>query len=248
MTIWNHQTIVLSQGYEGLKDFVLSLPERFKKGDGKVIHNMRNQVRCIDYDGAVYVVKSFKRPNVINRWVYGVFRRSKAERAYCNAMLYEKAGVGTPKPIGYLNIRNGLAFGQSYFVTLKSSCPWRYEDLFTHKLPYADEVLAEVGRITGILHDHGMVHKDYGRANILFEKNSKGKIRLDIVDLNRMAFGKVDIKQGCKNFERLPATPHMQRIMADAYARERGFDAEECYRLIRKYRSTQLELIDGELV
>lgn len=201
---------------------MLSLPQRFAQGDGQLIHNGRNQLRRISYQGTDYVVKSFRRPNPVNRWVYGLLRPSKALRAYRNALLYQKVGVGTPQPVGYLNIRRGLAFDQSYFVTLTSPCPWRYEDLFTHHFDYADDVLREIGRITAVLHNHGLAHKDYGRANILFEQLPDGRIHLDIVDLNRMAVGPLNIKQGCKNFERLPATAHMHRVMAEAYASARA--------------------------
>ena len=154
MTLWNHCTLVLHPGYEQLHDFMLSLPQRFAQGDGQLIHNGRNQLRRISYQGTDYVVKSFRRPNLINRWVYGLLRPSKALRAYRNALLYQKVGVGTPQPVGYLNIRRGLAFDQSYFVTLTSPCPWRYEDLFTHHFDYADDVLREIGRTTAVLSNY----------------------------------------------------------------------------------------------
>lgn len=246
MTILNHCTLVVHPKYEILRDFLLSIPSRFERGEGKLIHNGRNQLRQIEYQGKNYVIKSFGIPNIINRWVYGLLRPSKAKRAYDNALLYLKIGIGTPQPIGYMNIRNGLSFGKSYLVTLASPCTWRYEDLFTHKFDYEDDVLREIGRITGVLHNHGLAHKDYGRANILFERLENGHILIDIVDLNRMSFGKLDMKQGCKNFERLPATSHMHRILAEAYAKERGFDATACYELMRKYRSVQPGQIKGE--
>lgn len=107
MTLWNHRTLVLHPGYEQLHDFMLSLPQRFAQGDGQLIHNGRNQLRRISYQGTDYVVKSFRRPNPVNRWVYGLLRPSKALRAYRNALLYQKVGVGTPQPVGYLNIRRG---------------------------------------------------------------------------------------------------------------------------------------------
>ena len=100
MTLWNHRTLVLHPGYEQLHDFMLSLPQRFAQGDGQLIHNGRNQLRRISYQGTDYVVKSFRRPNPVNRWVYGLLRPSKALRAYRNALLYQKVGVGTPQPVG----------------------------------------------------------------------------------------------------------------------------------------------------
>ena len=78
----------------------------------------------------VLVVKSFRTPNIINRWVYGVFRPSKAKRSFEHAQMLLDIGVGTPRPVGYLNIRKGLMFDRSYYVTYASECPHTYEELF----------------------------------------------------------------------------------------------------------------------
>ncbi len=238
MNLINHCTLVLHPDFEDLKEFVLSVPERFNRGEGILIHNGRNELRRITYKGRDFVIKSFHRPNVVNRFVYGVFRPSKAKRSYEHALLFQQIGVGTPQPVGYLNLRGGLLFDRSYYITLASTCPYRYEALFHQHFSYEEDVLRAVGRVTAILHEHGYAHKDYGRANILFEQTPEG-IKLDIVDLNRLAIGPLDIKAGCKNLERLPATPAMHRIIADEYARMRGFDAQQCFELMVAYRSVQ---------
>lgn len=238
MSLFNHRTLVLHPDFAGLEDFMISLPFRFERDEGTVIHNGRNQLRRITYQGVDYVVKSFRRPNLINRFVYGVFRPSKAKRSYDHALLFQAIGVGTPQPVGYMNIRKGLLFDRSYYVTLASSCSHRYEELFHRHFDYEDEVLRAVGHVTALLHEHGYAHKDYGRANILFEKTPEG-IKIDIVDLNRLGIGPLDMKAGCKNLERLPATPAMHRIIAEAYAKDRGFDAEACFKLMVAFRSTQ---------
>ncbi len=246
MSLWNHTDLVVNPKFPHLEAFVRSLPERFEREEGQLIHNGRNKLRCITYEGVDYVVKRYRRPNFVNRYVYGTLRPSKALRAYRNALRYEAIGVGTPSPVAYYTRRCGLAFNDSYFVTLRSTCPYRYEDLFTHNFPYADDVLREIGRVTAVLHEHGLAHKDYGRANILFEQRPDGSVRLDIVDLNRMDIGPLNMEKGCKNFERLPATAHMHRVMAEAYAQARGFDAEACYQLMRRFRSTQPGQVPGE--
>lgn len=241
--IFAHRTLVLDSRFKGLEEFMDSIPGRFVDGEGEVIYKGRNELRRMIYGGLELVVKSFHRPNFINRFVYGVFRPSKAKRSYVHARMYQRIGVGTPCPVGYLNVRRGLLFDRSYYVTLMSECTHVYNDLFYQDFDYADDVLRAVGRVTAILHEHGYAHKDYGRGNILFEQ-TPGGIKLEIVDLNRMFIGKIDMKAGCKNFERLPATPHMHRLMAEEYARARGFDVEECYNLMRAYRSTQPGKID----
>ena len=243
MSFINHQTLVLSPECESFRSFMLSIPERFEKGEGTVIHKGRNELRKMTYDGKELVVKSFRTPNIINRWVYGVFRPSKAKRSFAHAKMLLDIGVGTPRPVGYLNIRKGLQFDRSYYVTFASDCPYTYEELFKRKFPYEDEVLAAVGHVTARLH-HGYAHKDYGRGNILFGQTPEG-IKIEIVDLNRMDIGQLDMKAGCKNLERLPATPHMHRVLAEAYAKDRGFDPEACYKLMVAYRSTQPGKIDG---
>ncbi len=241
--VFAHRTLVLDSSFKGLEEFMNTIPERFAAGEGELVYKGRNELRRMTFGGYDLVVKSFHRPNLINRFVYGVFRPSKAKRSYVHARMYLRIGVGTPAPVGYLNVRRRLLFDRSYYVTLMSGCTHVYNDLFYQHFDYADEVLREVGRVTAVLHEHGYAHKDYGRGNILFRKTPEG-IKLDIVDLNRMFIGKLDIKSGCKNFERLPATPHMHRLMAEEYARVRGFDAEECFRLMQAYRSTQPGKID----
>lgn len=245
MTLLNHCTLVVHPDFSDLAPFVRSLPERFARGEGEVIHQGRNELRLMQAGTHRVVVKSFRRPNVVNRWVYGTLRPSKARRSYDNALLLRRLGIPTPAPVAYMTLRRGLAFDRSYYVSLASRCPHRYEELFTRQFACMDDVLDAIGRMTALLHENGLAHKDYGRANILFGQAPDGSIELDLVDLNRMHHGPLGIKAGCKNFERLPATPHMHRVMAEAYARARSFDPETCYRLITAYRSTQPGKIDG---
>lgn len=244
MSLFHPKTLVIHPDYKELESFILSIPEQFDRGEGEVIYKGRNELRLLKYNGLSLVVKSFRRPNLINRFVYGILRPSKAKRSYDHALLLQKIDVGTPQPIGYLNVRSGIMFDRSYYISLQSTCRHIYNDLFYKNFDYTEEVLRSIGRVTAKLHEHGYAHKDYGRANILFEKTAEG-IKLDIVDLNRMFIGHLDIKAGCKNFERLPATPEMHRWMSEEYAKSRGFDPEECFKLISYYRSTQPGKIDN---
>ena len=66
--------------------------------------------------------------------------------------------------------------------------------------------------------------------------NNMQEVKLEIIDLNRIRFQKVNMEKGCKNFERLPGTPEMIRIMAEEYAKARGFDALKCYEIISTHR------------
>ncbi len=242
---WSGKTLVVHPDHGELRDFVASVAARFAGGEGIVIHKGRNELRVMEHGGQRYVVKEFRRPNVVNRFVYGILRPSKARRSYEYAGLFLGIGVGTPQPIGYVEIRRRGMFDSCYYVSRQSDCPYVYGDLFRQTFDCAEAVARAVGRTTALLHEHGYAHKDYSRGNILFRRVGDGTVELEIVDLNRLRMGEIGMRAGCKNFERLPATPQMHRWMAEEYAKARGFDPEECYSLMRAYRAAQNDKIDG---
>lgn len=247
-------TVRLYPGHEGLDSFMRSLPDAFAHGEGTLIHDGRNQLRVLTHEGVEYVVKSYRVPILPNRLAYGFLRPSKAERALLNARRLIQIGIGSPEPVGFINIRNGLLFTHSYMVTVRSACPFRYDMLHTFRFDCLEQVCREVGRCTALMHEHGMCNMDYSRGNILFDVSPRPTaqgdrlvvagqgvphVRLEMVDLNRIRFGRVDMRKGCRNFERLPASTGMHRWMAEEYAWARHLDPQECYSLIRHYRLMQ---------
>ncbi len=247
--LWHPAILVLNDEYAQMESFVMSIEQRFAEGEGMLIRKMRNELRELQFDGKTLVVKAFGKPNVINKFVYGIFRPSKAKRSYDNACELLSMGIATPTPVAYMNRRGllGLTFCRSWLVTLKSECPFVYEDLFRKEIPYAEEVLRAVGRLVAKMHIRGLMHKDLSRGNILFDRKDNGSIVLELIDLNRIEHGEVDMRAGCKNFERLPATPQMHRWMAEEYARMRGFNVEECFCLMQDFRKTQPGKCEGEI-
>ena len=230
--------MTIHNNFKDIEEFIASVPSLFEKGEGEVIYKGRNELRCFSYGGKEFIVKSFRRPHFINRLVYGFIRPSKASRAYQNAIKLMELGVGTPVPVAYIDIRSNLLFDKSYLITLKSECSHVYVELFQKDFKEEEQVLREIGRVTAIMHNKGYVHKDYGCGNILFENTPEG-VKIEMVDLNRMYFGKVDIKMGCKNFERLPCTPQMHKWIAQEYAKGRNFNPDECLKYIVHYRKLQ---------
>lgn len=229
--------IFIGGPYAGLEYFVRTLPVHFRNGDGRAVHLGRNVLREFEVGGAEYVVKSFRKPNIVNRVVYGLFRASKAQRSYENACLLLRHGIGTPEPVAWMTERRGLLFTRSYYVCRKSECTHTYADLIGGAFPQQEEYLRAIARTTAALHDLGLLHRDYSRGNILFGRAADGSVRVEIVDLNRIyKYRSVDIVRGCSNFaERLPATGPMRAVMAGEYARARGFDPDECLRLMLRY-------------
>lgn len=225
--------VFVGDDFQDLSSFVRVLPVHFENG-GTLIYEGRNKLKEFEIHGRKLIVKSYQLPHLINRIVYNSFRASKACRSYQYAQMLRKAGIGSPAPVGFYSTGTWLLFGRSYFVSLKSECPYTYRNLLEETFTGDKEkVLRAIARTTAALHENGFLHKDYSGGNILFRETDKG-IEVEIIDLNRMRFGKVDIETGCKNFERLPGTHEMFVILADEYAKVRGFDADRCLELIEK--------------
>lgn len=231
-----YTTTHVEEAFADMRTFVHSLPELFARGEGEVIYAGRNELRRFDVDGRQVVVKSFAIPNIINQIAYGSLRSSKAQRSCEYARLLLDKGIESPQPVGYTTVRQGLFFRQSYYACLLSTLPYSYIDLMNARLPEADDYLLAIGRTAARLHDEGMIHKDFSRGNILLGKDGQGRVHVEIIDLNRIRFHKISLEEGCRNFERLPASAHMHRLLAQSYAEARGFDVDTCYRLMRQYR------------
>lgn len=219
--------------YSGLADYIAALPAVFASG-GKFIYEGRNELKEFTWKGREVVVKSYRVPHLLNRIVYRFFRASKAERSYRYADMLRRVGVGSPEPIGFYTTGSWFLLGHSYYACAKSVCPYTYRDFAQRSFARQDEILRAIARTTATLHEHGFLHKDYSAGNILFDE-SGDEIKVEIIDLNRMRFTEVSMEEGCKNFERLPGTKDMFRVLAEEYAQARGFDAGECLRLIEKY-------------
>lgn len=237
--LFHPRKVYVDAGFCTLTSYVKALPALFKYDSGTVIYKGRNELREMDWYGTKVVIKSFRVPNLINRIAYGVFRSSKAQRSFEYAEMLRREGIGSPAPVAYYTERNGLLFTRSYYVSLKSECPYSYVNLMRGDFPGQEEILRAIARTTAALHEKGYLHKDYSRGNILFRHTDKG-VEIEIIDLNRIRFRTVNMEEGCRNFERLPGTPEMFAILADEYAKARGFDANECLKLILKYNNAQI--------
>lgn len=224
--------------YAEMGNWLFQLPARFGQ-EGVCLYKGRNELREVSAGGKTVVVKSYKRPHLFNRLAYAYLRSSKAERAYQYACMFREKGIGTPEPVGYLTRGRAGLFDKSYFVSLKSDCPYTYRDFATRRFTRQTEILQAIGQVTARMHEAGIYHEDYSAGNILF-RDDLPEIKIEIIDLNRLSFGKIDLEKGCKNFERLPGCDEMLSVMATAYAEARGFDPQQCLSLIQQYVNEEL--------
>lgn len=230
-----NRQIVIHPDYSALRDFITRLPDVFLH-EGEYLHDGRNKIKIFDVSGLKVNVKRYRIPIFFNRIVYLYLRKTKAERAYEYALRLQEMAIRTPAPIAYIIEKKGMLLGYSYFISIQEDYSRRFYEFGDAELTEEHAMIwKEFGRYTARLHQQNVCHQDYSPGNILFDLKN-GKPEFCIVDINRMYFGTVSFKKGCANFARLWGNPEMFRIIATAYAEERGWDENKTCREVLKAR------------
>ena len=84
--------VIVNPKYTHLQKQIEEIP-KFFADEGKVVYDGRNILKRISLDNVDVVVKSFKKPHIINRVVYSYFRQSKAARSYIYSMELQYSGT-----------------------------------------------------------------------------------------------------------------------------------------------------------
>lgn len=215
----------IREEYDNLSSYLFELPDYFT-GEYETIHKARNELKVIDFEGTTTVVKAFKIPNLLNRFVYAYLRDSKAKKSFNNAVRLTELDITTPEPIGYIEFHRFGLLERSYFVSRLSKYDFTIREvLLNADWPDHDLIFREFGKFTYDIHQKGVLHLDYSPGNILISKTDEG-YRFDLVDINRMRFGPLTTEEGLQNFNKLWANENDLRVMGEAYAECAGLDPE----------------------
>ena len=191
--------VVTNPAYPFLADFFCHLSDRFET-EGITIYEGRNVLKRFNIEGCELVVKSFKVPFFVNRVVYALFRKSKARRSYEYAFEILKRGSNTPEPLGYIEeYKHGL-LNHSYSVSAYSGASDIRE--YMNGQLKDKNLLTALGVFIASLHQAGIFHIDLSPGNILYYKEQE-TFRFTLVDINRMQFKKITVRDAIRNFSRL---------------------------------------------
>ncbi len=211
--------LVISENFRNSKAEILDLIDNFDKKGEQLGNGVRNRIKLFDLQGMRVNVKAFKVPNAVNRVVYRFFRKSKAERSFTYAQKLLEKGIGTPRPIAYLEERNPVTFVHSYYISEHLSYDLTYRELVQQSnYPDHEKILRAFTRFTWKLHENGVEFLDHSPGNTLIRLN-KGDYQFFLVDLNRMNFKNLSLEERMKNFSRLTPQKDMVRVMASEYAK-----------------------------
>lgn len=208
--------VTINPNYDHLSSFINRLPNEFASS-GHLLFYGRNELRVFTVDGLRIVVKSYNKLTLANRYIYGLFRKSKGQRAYENALLLQNYQISTPDPIAFIDCYRNGRLVKNYFISLFVSMPQLGQAL---GLPLSENynLLVDFARFTFNLHEIGIFHGDYQQNNILCAKTDKGYDFI-LIDNNRFKLQKKTKHRAMRNLERLYLPIEKYAVFAAEYAR-----------------------------
>ncbi|MDG1778586.1 MAG: Kdo domain containing protein [Flavobacteriaceae bacterium] len=217
----------LNQAYTNQKEDIFSLVTNFDSLDDPNAFGSRNKIKAINLNDKPLCIKSFKRPNVINRIAYTFFRKSKAERSYTFAHRLLSLGIGTPEPIAFFEFKKYGLINKSFYISEQLDSDLTYRDL-TKNFDYPDyeNILRAFTRFTNELHNKGVLFLDHSPGNTLIKKVGN-QYHFFLVDLNRMRFKQLSFEECINNYRKLTIHSSMVEIMSDELSKITNYDFDK---------------------
>jgi len=195
------------------------------------IWDKRNKIKVISFDKEDITIKSFKIPHFMNKIAYTFLRDSKAKRSYDNSV---KILEFVPKPIGYVEYEKFGLFYDSYFVSGKYAYDFTIREvLIQSDFEDRENIFKQFTVFTHALHTKGVLHLDYSPGNILIKKISDDMYEFKIIDVNRMDFKVLTLKERLENFSKLWAKDEDLKCIIIAYAQFIDMDEESAVSIAR---------------
>lgn len=230
--------IKINPKYEKMRSFIERIPDVFEK-EGRVIYTGRNLIKVMETpDGTLINVKRFHTPKGPNRLIYSLgIRKPKGERAYEYPMLLEKKGIGTPTAVALIEQRNAFGLlGYSYLVTMQCDYGHTLYEMGNAQPGSYEKLAKALAHFAAVMHDRGVLHKDFTPGNVLWKQDDEG-FHFMIVDINRMKFGTISVKEGLYNLRKFWGPKEFIRILVSEYALLRNYDVDEAVEYVMRERA-----------
>lgn len=199
-------------------------------GENFVVGN-RNVIKIFKLiDNSTINIKSFKKPNLINKIAYKYFRKSKAKRSFEYASKLMEMQIGTPKPIAFFENFDLIGLNESYYVSEHLECDLTYRELVQTDYPDTDTILRQFTQFTFAMHEKGIEFLDHSPGNTLIVKRTEGTYDFYLVDLNRMKFHtQMNFETRMKNLSKITPKKEMVAVMSSEYAKLSGIAEDKVF-------------------
>lgn len=222
--------------YNYLKEKISKIPD----GNYERLHtfcNNRNIVEQTKIDDCLFVVKKYKVPNFANRIVYTFFRKSKAHRAYDNALKILRFGISTPFPVAYIESKKKGLFHTGYFISEYVDCPTlsSYKNIHLSD-EETDKFKEDFLNFTIELHEKSILPLDFNTGNIFCRKEeNSGRYKFALTDINRVVFGDFSRYRPMLSFAQMGLPPKELVDVMTEYSLRRKLDLEASLFIILFY-------------
>ena len=208
---------ILKSKQSEIENFILN----FDVDGDLLVKGSRNTIKIFPLNDQLLNIKAFKKPNLLNSFVYRFIRDSKAKRSYNYALRLLNSDIGTPQPIAFAEYTDGIRLGKSFYVCEHIVTEYTYRDLVQNPdLENHEDILRAFTVFCYKLHEAGVEFKDHSPGNTLIKINSDNSYLFYLVDLNRMQFhAQMSFEQRMYNLRRLTPKKEMISVMANEYAK-----------------------------
>lgn len=223
--------------YKKYQDTIIELIINFLN-EGKVfVIGKRNIIKLFEINGEIINVKSFKKPNFINKIVYRYFRKSKAERSYSFAMRLKEMQIGTPQPIAFFENYSFIGLKESYYICEHINDVVEFREIIHNEFfENRESIIRAFTRFTFELHEKGVEFLDHSPGNTLVKQTQENNYSFYLVDLNRMRFhqNNFDFFRRMKNLSKMTNSKEIVQIMSNEYAMLCGEDENKIFNTLWK--------------
>lgn len=208
--------------------------------EGKILVNgQRNIIKLFEFEEITLSIKSFKKPNLINKIVYRYFRKSKARRSFEFASKLMEMQIGTPQPVAFFENYDFIGLKDSYYVCEHLENVFEFREIVQNEaFENRDFIIRKFAQFTFEMHEKGIEFLDHSPGNTLIRKNNDVSYSFFLVDLNRMQFHEtMNFQTRMKNLSKITHKKDMIAVMSNEYAKLSGDDENTVFETMWKLTS-----------
>ena len=225
--------------FKDLQERIVFLIDHFLI-EGKILVNgQRNIIKLFEFKEITLSIKSFKKPNLINKIVYRYFRKSKARRSFEFASKLMEMQIGTPQPVAFFENYDFIGLKDSYYVCEHLENVFEFREIVQNEaFENRDFIIRKFAQFTFEMHEKGIEFLDHSPGNTLIRKNNDGSYSFFLVDLNRMQFHEtMNFQTRMKNLSKITHKKDMIAVMSNEYAKLSGDDENTVFETMWKLTS-----------
>lgn len=211
----------IQDNYDYLQaDFDLLL-SNFKSTGELIGSEKRNVIKIFELENLKINIKSFKKPNLLNSFIYKYVRKSKAQRSFEYANILKSKDIGTPQPFAFYEKTSLFGLQESYYISEQQDVDGMFRDLvFDNNYPNREEIISQTAAFFFKIHELGIEFIDNTAGNTLFKSTEIKNYNFYLVDLNRMRFHKqLSLDQRINNLAKLTTDKYIIKIFSETYAK-----------------------------